>query len=62
MTLDKATANQLERIKVIHGNGSDTLKKAVRSHLSRSVYISRWQVSTPHEGGDGVTLAYLMND
>jgi dsDNA-specific endonuclease/ATPase MutS2 len=38
------------------------LKKAVRSHLSRSVYISRWQVSTPHEGGDGVTLAYLMND
>ncbi|MEM7647261.1 MAG: Smr/MutS family protein, partial [Pseudomonadota bacterium] len=62
LTLDKAQANQIERIKIIHGNGSDALKKAVRSHLSRSVYISRWQVSSPNEGGDGVTLAYLMAD
>ncbi len=62
VTLDKAQASQIERVKIIHGHGSDTLKKAVRSHLSRSVYISRWQVSSPHEGGDGVTLAYLMAD
>lgn len=62
ITLDKAQVNQIERIKIIHGHGSDTLKKAVRSHLSRSVYISRWQVSSTHEGGDGVTLAYLMGD
>lgn len=60
VTLDKAQANQLERIKIIHGHGTETLKKAIRSHLSRSVYISRWQVGSPHEGGDGVTLAYLM--
>ncbi len=62
VTLDKAQANQLERIKIIHGHGSEALKKAVRSHLSRSVYISRWQVSSPHDGGDGVTLAYMMLD
>ena len=62
VSLDRATMNKMERLKIIHGNGSDSLKKAVRGHLSRSVYISRWQVSTPHEGGDGVTLAYLMND
>ncbi len=62
ISLDKATVNNIERIKIVHGNGSDTLKKAVRSHLSRSVYISRWQVSGPSEGGDGVTLAYIMLD
>ena len=62
ITLDKATVNKIERIKIIHGNGSDTLKKAVRGHLSRSVYISRWQVSGSNEGGDGVTLAYIMVD
>ncbi|MEM7646792.1 MAG: Smr/MutS family protein, partial [Pseudomonadota bacterium] len=62
VTLDKAQANQIERIRIIHGHGSDSLKKAVRSHLSRSVYISRWQISGAHEGGDGATLAYLMGD
>ncbi|NQZ18940.1 MAG: Smr/MutS family protein, partial [Bdellovibrionales bacterium] len=44
------------------GHGSESLKKAVRSHLSRSVYVSRWQVSSAQDGGDGATLAYLMND
>lgn len=62
VVLDKAQTNQLERLKIIHGHGSDALKKAVRSHLSRSVYIARWQVSTSNDGGDGVTLAYLMAD
>jgi DNA mismatch repair protein MutS2 len=62
LTLDNAQANQIERVKIIHGNGSDTLKKAIRSHLSRSVYVSRWQVSGSNEGGDGTTLAYLMGD
>ncbi len=62
VSLDKATMSHIERIKIIHGNGSDTLKKAVRSHLSRSVYVSRWQVSGANDGGDGVTLAYIMSD
>jgi DNA mismatch repair protein MutS2 len=59
VALDKAVARQVERIKIIHGHGTDSLKKAVRSHLSRSIYVSRWQASLPGDGGDGVTLAYL---
>ncbi len=62
VTLDRAQANDLERVKIIHGHGSEALKKAVRSHLSRSVYISRWQLASPNDGGDGVTLAYMMSD
>ncbi len=62
MSLDKAQMNKVERLKIIHGHGSDTLKKAVRGHLSRSVYVSRCQVSPAQDGGDGATLAYLMGD
>ncbi len=62
VTLDNAQANQMERVKIIHGHGSDTLKKAVRSHLSRSVYVSRWMASGPNDGGDGVTMAFLMGE
>ncbi|MCB0377678.1 MAG: Smr/MutS family protein [Bdellovibrionales bacterium] len=62
MNFDKAVANKMEKVKIIHGHGSDALKKAVRSHCSRSVYVSRWQVASTHDGGDGVTIAYLMGD
>ena len=62
VSLDKAVARRAERLKIIHGHGTETLKKAVRSHLSRSMYISRWMASSPSDGGDGVTLAYLARD
>lgn len=58
-TLDSALASQHHRIKVVHGHGSDALKKAVRNHLSRSILVNKWQVAHENEGGDGVTWAYL---
>ena len=54
VSLDKAQLNNLDRLKIIHGRG--VLKKTVFNHLSRSVYVSRWQSFPPEEG---VTLAYL---
>ena len=62
VVLDSAQVKNIERVKIIHGHGSDALKKAVRSHLSRSVYVSRWQVAPTNEGGDGATWAFLMGD
>ena len=59
LALDKAQLNNLDRVKIIHGRGTDVLKKTVRSHLSRSIYVNRWQIS-PLE--DGVTFAYLKGD
>lgn len=56
-----ATANE-DRIKIIHGHGTDTLKKAIRSFLSRSVYIKKWKAGSPEHGGDGVTWAELSKD
>lgn len=57
--LDKAAQNKEERIKIIHGHGTETLKKTVRAYLSRSVYVKKWKAGSPEQGGDGVTWAEL---
>jgi DNA mismatch repair protein MutS2 len=53
--LDTATLNQESRIKVVHGHGTDALKKSIRNYLSRSIYVKKWKAGTPETGGDGVT-------
>lgn len=57
--LDNATNSREDRIKVIHGHGTEALKKAVRAYLSRSVYVKKWKAGSPEQGGDGVTWAEL---
>lgn len=57
--LDRATEQNEDRLKVIHGHGTETLKKAVRTYLSRSVYVKKWKAGTSDTGGDGVTWVEL---
>lgn len=59
MQLDQAATSQEDRIKIIHGHGTEALKKAVRTYLSRSVYVKKWKAGSPEQGGDGVTWAEL---
>lgn len=59
--LDTAAINREDRIKIIHGHGTDTLKKGLRSYLSRSVYVKKWKAGTPETGGDGVTWVELRD-
>ncbi|HEX4924036.1 MAG TPA: Smr/MutS family protein, partial [Bdellovibrionales bacterium] len=59
--LDVAVKNKEDRIKIIHGHGTDALKKAVRSYLSRSVYVRKWKTGDILSGGDGVTWVELMD-
>jgi DNA mismatch repair protein MutS2 len=59
--LDTAVLNQEARIKIVHGHGTDTLKKGLRSYLSRSAYVKKWKAGTPETGGDGVTWAELRD-
>ena len=53
--LDTASLAGEDRIKVIHGHGTESLKRGVRSYLSRSIYVKKWKAGTPNSGGDGVT-------
>lgn len=59
MQLDSAALAMEDRMKIIHGHGTDTLKRAVRSYLTRSVYVKKWNAGTKHNGGDGVTWVEL---
>jgi DNA mismatch repair protein MutS2 len=57
--LDAASLGSEDRVKIIHGHGTDTLKRAVRSYLSRSVYVKKWTAGTAESGGDGITWVEL---
>lgn len=59
ISLDKAAQNREDRIKIIHGHGTEALKKAVRTYLSRSVYVKKWKAGSPEGGGDGITWAEI---
>lgn len=59
--LDAAALNDEDRVKIVHGHGTETLKRAIRSHLSRSVYVKKWKAAAPDAGGDGVTWAELKD-
>jgi DNA mismatch repair protein MutS2 len=58
-TMDDAVKQQKERLKVIHGHGSDVLKKTIRSYLARSTYVLNWNPGEPQFGGDGITWITL---
>ncbi len=61
ITLDRATEQSEDRLKIIHGHGTESLKKAIRTYLSRSVYVKKWKAGSSESGGDGVTWVELGN-
>jgi DNA mismatch repair protein MutS2 len=56
---DKAILREDSRIKLIHGHGTDSLKKSIRKYLSRSLYVAQWKAGTQINGGDAVTWVDL---
>ncbi len=59
LALDRATEQNEDRLKIIHGHGTESLKKAIRTYLSRSVYVKKWKAGNSETGGDGVTWVEL---
>jgi len=57
--LDQATEQNEDRLKIIHGHGTETLKKSIRTYLSRSVYVKKWKAGAADSGGDGITWVEL---
>lgn len=60
--LDQATQLQEDRVKIIHGHGTETLKRAVRTALSRSLYVKKWKAGGTEHGGDGVTWVEINDE
>jgi DNA mismatch repair protein MutS2 len=61
MQLDAASVNSEDRVKIVHGHGTEVLKRAIRSHLSRSIYVKKWKAAPAETGGDGTTWAELKD-
>jgi DNA mismatch repair protein MutS2 len=59
LQLDTASLAGEDRVKLIHGHGTEVLKRKIRSYLSRSVYVKKWSAGTAESGGDGLTWVEL---
>jgi DNA mismatch repair protein MutS2 len=57
--LDHAARSGRGRVRIIHGKGTGTLRRAVREFLERHPLITKYETAEPPEGGEGVTIAYL---
>ncbi len=57
--LDHATLGGLERVRVIHGHGSGTLRNAVREFLGSHPAVASHAPGEPSEGGNGATVVFL---
>ena len=60
--LDQALLDGRTALWVVHGHGTGALKQAVRELCKTSRYVRRWRAGEREEGGDGVTLAWLLED
>ncbi len=58
--LDEAYLAQLPWVRIIHGKGTGALRDAVRTLLRRHPLVARFRSGQVGEGGDGVTVAYLV--
>lgn len=60
--LDAAYAAGLHTARIIHGKGTGVLREMVRNELKKRKYIERFDFAMPHEGGEGVTVAYFREN
>jgi len=57
--LDRALLEGKQAVRIIHGFGTGTLRKALRDHLRKHPAVKSWRPGGENEGGDGATIAVL---
>ena len=57
--VDRAAADGLDEVVVVHGHGTGALRAAVREHLAGSPVVADLRSGDPEAGGEGVTIAVL---
>jgi len=58
--LDDAYLGMLPWVRIIHGKGTGVLRSAVRKELSKHPLVKNFREGESGEGGEGVTVAYLV--
>ena len=57
--LSECQARGILTVRIIHGKGTGTLRRAVRAMLDRHPLVTSYETAARQEGGEGVTVAYL---
>ena len=57
--IDKCVLNGITEVRIIHGKGTGTLRKAVQAHLRSHKNIAAFRTGTFGEGENGVTIAEI---
>jgi len=57
--LDDAFRAGVPSVRVIHGKGTGTLRRAVRDHLSKHALVKSYEEAPREYGGEGVTIVHL---
>jgi DNA mismatch repair protein MutS2 len=59
--LDEAARAGVGELRIIHGKGTGTLRRAVRDMLSKHALVHAHTAAAPRAGGDGVTVVELAS-
>ncbi len=57
--LDDALLAGYERVRIVHGRGTGTLRQVVHQYLSQHPQVKSFRFAEPAEGGEGVTVVWL---
>ena len=57
--LNDAVVAGFPRVRVVHGKGTGTMKRAVADFLAGHSLVARYYAAGPSEGNGGVTIAEL---
>ena len=57
--LDRSLLEGKQAVRIIHGFGTGTLRKAIREHLRKHPAVRSFRPGAENEGGDGATIAVL---
>ena len=59
--LDEAARSGVTEMRIIHGKGTGTLRRAVREMLRKHALVQAQASAEPREGGDGVTVVEMVH-
>lgn len=59
--LEEARARGFSTVRIIHGKGTGTQREMVRSILSRSTFVARYQDAPAEAGGWGATIVWFTD-